>query len=350
MGKYLSGIIEGFFGRPWSWPERRMAVDFLADQAHNAFIYAPKSDTYLRRRWQEPWPQAEFTELEAFADYCRGQGIQWGVGLSPYEAYVGYGAATRASLQAKVAEINALKPTVLCVLFDDMRGDVPGLAEVQVAMVEDIAAASDADRLVMCPTYYSEDPMLERVFGARPEGYWPQLGSQLDQSIDFFWTGQRVCSTGYSAATLATISDMMGRAPVLWDNYPVNDGEKMCRRLHLRPFSERPGANPGWLRGHLVNPMNQAHLSRLVLASLPSNRQILPSFADAARRYCPAGLAKLLARDCELFSDKGLDGIEASRVDELVAQYGSFDDPCAREVVGWLRGEYAFDPACLTDA
>lgn len=32
-----------------------------------------------------------------------------------------------------------------------------------------------------------------------------------------------------------------------------------------------------------------------------------------------------------------------------MAEYSMLDDePMAREVVAWLRGEYVFDPACLT--
>ena len=32
----------------------------------------------------------------------------------------------------------------------------------------------------------------------------------------------------------------------------------------------------------------------------------------------------------------------------MVEQYDAFEDPAAREIASWLRGEYAFDPACLT--
>ena len=45
------GIIEGFFGRPWSWTERADAVRFLRPHGYSFYLYAPKADSWLRRRW-----------------------------------------------------------------------------------------------------------------------------------------------------------------------------------------------------------------------------------------------------------------------------------------------------------
>jgi hypothetical protein len=269
--------------------------------------------------------------------------------LSPLEAYIDYGARSIDRLRCKLAQIDQLKPDVLCVLFDDMRGDMPQLAAMQARITQDIASMSAAPRLIMCPTYYSEDPVLERVFGARPEGYWQDLGDALDPAIDFFWTGERVCSPCYDRNSVAAISAAMARAPVLWDNYPVNDGEKMSRLLHLRPFSGRPPAAPGWLRGHLANPMNQAWLSRIPLCTMADCDNPAPDFATAVERQCPPQLAQLLQRDLALFSDAGLDAIQPPLQRQLLREYGVIDHPCAQELVAWLQGAYAFDPACLTD-
>ena len=202
----------------------------------------------------------------------------------------------------------------------------------------------------MCPTYYSFDPILEKVFGARPENYWDDLGGSLDAGIDFFWTGDKVCSRTYSASSLAPIAEQMRRPPVLWDNYPVNDGARMSRRLHLLPFENRPGPPDDWVRGHLVNPMNQAWLSRLPLLTLADTEGGSEQrFVRASAQCCPGPLAKLLLRDLELFSGVGLDGIPEGDKQALLSDYNAYAHPVAVEVCQWLRGEYAFDPACLTD-
>jgi hypothetical protein len=50
------GIIEGFYGKPWSWEERAQTITFLAGRGYRFYLYAPKADPFLRRRWQEQHP------------------------------------------------------------------------------------------------------------------------------------------------------------------------------------------------------------------------------------------------------------------------------------------------------
>ncbi len=349
MDDFLTGVIEGFYGRCWTWQERQSSVDFLRENGLNTYIYAPKSDAMLRRDWDKPWIDQDFEKLMALGEHCRASKVRWGLGLSPLEAYIDYGPRTLERLKPKLAAIDRLRPDILCILFDDMRGDVPDLARLQARMVADIATFSSAPRMILCPTYYSADPVLERVFGAMPRGYWQQLGSELDAKLDFFWTGERVCSKSYDCDSLAAITEAMQRAPVLWDNYPVNDGAKMSRRLNLRPFRGRPRSIQAWCRGHLANPMNQAYLSRVALCTMPACRSPAADFEQALERLAPPALGGLLTRDLALFSDRGLDAIDAAHKSRLELEYGAFEHPLAREVLGWLRGEYRFDPACLTE-
>ena len=61
-----------------------------------------------------------------------------------------------------------------------MRGDVPDLAERQAAIVHFAAERGIAGRILCCPSYYSDDPILDVAFGARPPFYLEQLGRLLD--------------------------------------------------------------------------------------------------------------------------------------------------------------------------
>jgi hypothetical protein len=46
----------------------------------------------------------------------------------------------------------------------------------------------------------------------------------------------------------------------------------------------------------------------------------------------------------------GLGGLDAQTRAALGARYEAEpDNPYAQELAAWLRGEYTFDPACLTD-
>ena len=43
-----SGVVEGFYGRPWTEAERRMMLHFLGEHGMNLYVYAPKDDPYHR--------------------------------------------------------------------------------------------------------------------------------------------------------------------------------------------------------------------------------------------------------------------------------------------------------------
>src|SRR5687768_989321 len=147
------GIIEGFFGRPYSWDERADMVRALAPAGYGFYLYAPKADAILRRRWREPYPDAELEALGAFAQVCRDAGVRFGVGLSPYELFLGFDTPAKDALAAKLAQLDSLGLADLGVFFDDMKGDLPELAERQVEIVDWIAERTSSSRIIACPSY-----------------------------------------------------------------------------------------------------------------------------------------------------------------------------------------------------
>lgn len=350
---YLCGVIEGFYGRTWSWPLRRVMIEFLQQQQFNAYVCAPKADRYLRREWRQPHSVAEFAELLALRAHCRAHRIQFGIGFSPWGLQIAYNADDRAALEKKFEQLNALDSDVLCILFDDMPGAIDDLAQRQAAIVNDLMTISSARRFVVCPTYYSFDPVLEQVFGAMPARYLETLGELLPAEVDIFWTGPLVLSPGYTAADIAAISARIGRPPLLWDNYPVNDGKRISRFLHLLPMRNRPQQLRQSCRGHLANPMNQPLLSQLPLASLAQSYRDAHYDAEQFWRerleqFVDADLAALLRRDVERFQQQGLDTLSEHERVALIEDYQRIAHPAAREVIDWLQEGYCFDPECLT--
>ncbi|MFQ5541227.1 MAG: beta-N-acetylglucosaminidase domain-containing protein, partial [Candidatus Binatia bacterium] len=45
------GIVEGFFGPPWSMSHRSSLFEFGAKRGMNTYLYAPKDDPYHREHW-----------------------------------------------------------------------------------------------------------------------------------------------------------------------------------------------------------------------------------------------------------------------------------------------------------
>jgi hypothetical protein len=349
------GIIEGYYGAPWSWEERGAQVDFLAPHGYGFFTYAPKADPFLRRRWQEEHPSDEAAAMARFSAHCRSAGVRFGVGLSPFEIYRDFGAEARAALARKLAALDAIGVDDLGILFDDMRGDLPGLARSQADILHFVADNSRATRIIACPTYYTDDPILDRVFGERPAAYLEDLGRMLDPAIGVYWTGEEVCSREFSPGHLARVVGQLGRKPTLWDNYPVNDGPRMSPFLHLRAFTGRPASIGGQIAGHAVNPALQPTLTRIPALTLAASYRLGEAydygraFDEAAAMVLGPELARHVRGHLILLQDTGLDrmGDAAGR---LRARYAPIDHPAAREIVAFLDGAYACTPEMMEGA
>lgn len=350
------GVIEGFFGSSWSWQERAAYSAFLGAHGYSFYVYAPKDEPFLRKRWNEPFPAERLDHLKDLCAAFKAAGLHFGVGLSPYEAYRAYGPEARTALREKVAVLNSLPVDILCVLFDDMRGDLPRLAETQIRILGDIRDVSTAPRIIFCPTYYSYDPIIERCFGAMPQNYLEDLGKGLDDSIDLFWTGEKVMSSSYPAEHLREVAERIRRKPFLWDNYPVNDSKRASPFIFLRAFENRGAHLAELLSGHAVNPMKQPWLSQIPLASLALNyaqgvsydRDLISMMCIS--QVCGDEIGRLIGEDLPLFNDVGAAALSEEQRRHLRARYEPrVENPFCREIVTWLNGGYEFDPACLTD-
>ncbi len=342
------GVVEGYFGKPWAHEDRKRVATRLHGLGYSWFHYAPKADAFLRRRWREPHPPAAFADLADLSAHCRGLGLRFGVGLSPYELYRDFSHHAKADFLAKVRALDAIGLDDLAILFDDTRGDVPDLAAREAEIVHAALDATRARRVVMCPTYYSDDRMLDVVFGQRPAGYLADLGRRLDPRVGVYWTGEEICAREFSPGHLTRVTEALRRKPTLWDNYPVNDGPRMSRFLHLRAFTGRPGGIGSHVAAHAINPALQPHLTLIPAATLAASYREGPAysymraFREAARVQAGDRLASMLEDDLYALQDRGIDQLGDERA-RLRQRYAAVDHPAAAEVVRWLDGGYAVD-------
>jgi hyaluronoglucosaminidase len=341
------GIIEGYFGRCWSWDDRAAVIRILAPAGYRFFHYAPKLDRKLRRDWAIPYNATELDALRSFASDCRGNAVRFGVGLTPYGAHLDFSAETRAQLKAKLLQLATIGLDDLAILFDDMRGDLPDLAQRQAEIVDVAFQAVPDARGFMCPSYYSDDPVLDRVFGARPENYLHDLGRMIDPAIAIYWTGEEVCAPEISPGHIADVAQLLGRKPALWDNYPVNDGPRMSQYLHLRGFTGRPAGLAPQISHHAINPASQPILGCIPALTLPDSYRLgddyryAAAFLHAAKHVVGPELAAMLQADLLTLHESGLDRMSEERKTKLIAKYAALDHPAAREVVDWLASGYA---------
>ena len=349
--EFLTGILEGFYGRAWPLATRLAYADYLQQAGLNTCLYCPKADAFLRKQWRRDWPPLQWRQLLDLSSAYRQRGLYWGVGLSPFALYQQYGPPQREQLRRKIGRLAELDAPLLAILFDDMPGDLDALASRQAEIVADVMGWLPGVRVLVCPTYYSFDPVLERFFGRMPAGYWPQLGRDLPRAADIFWTGNRVCSEAITRADIEPICAQLGRPVVLWDNYPANDGAVRSNFLYLDKLPRREALPATLVAGHLCNPMNQGLLSLPALAGLSELYHGDKGSGAGAwlERSIGSATWTQLQSDRQAFQELGRAGMGEAHCQALAERYRALPGSAAREVAGWLLGEYSFDPACLTD-
>jgi hypothetical protein len=342
------GVVEGFFGPEWPWNSRHRFCEFLRARGGDFYLYAPKRDPFLRKQWKEKHPEPVWSELQALGAKCRGLGIRFGVGLSPFELHADWTERAKDRLREKVREIEELGIDYLGLFFDDMRG-APDLAPKQNEIVEFVRMVTKST-LLFCPTYYSHDPILDKVFGPREPTYLERVGD-LPEDVHIIWTGSKVIPAAIERKELEEVAQLLKRKPLIWENRYANDGPRQCKFLKLLPFDGRTSVAFDYSSGWAFNLMNQPALSELLFAAsvgvLRGEGDPAQVFSRVVQELGGASIWRLFQERAATFHTAGLDQItDAERKEILQGLDGSL---YSREIRDWLEGKYLVGPECLTD-
>lgn len=345
------GIVEGFFGPAWPEADRKSYAEFLELHGGGFYIYAPKQDPLLRKSWREDWGDAYIAKLQSLCDHFHSHHIQFGVGLSPFGLGKVLSPEDKQYLKKKLKILNDIGIDLIGLFFDDMPTD-EDLAQTQLQALNMIQRSFDK-KIVFCPTYYSYDPILEKVFGKKPEGYLEELATHISAEVAIAWTGPKVISPTIDKSHLVEVSTLLKRKPFIWENLFANDGPKNCKFLKLKPFEGRDQLGFQEMEAIAFNMMNQPHLSKIVfLASkfvLDGEYHADLAFENALIKLCSMDLKDFIMNHRDEFLTLGLDEISQDHKSIYIDSLRSFHEPIAQEILKWLEGEYIVGSECLTD-
>jgi hyaluronoglucosaminidase len=274
------GIVEGFFGPPWSMAHRRALFEFGAQRGMNTYLYAPKDDPYHRERWYEPYPEKEWKELVRLirsAHKCR---IDFVYGFHPGKGLCFSIEEPVRRLLAKAERFYDAGVCTFAILFDDIPAQLEhaqdrrdfgaSLAKAEGVWLKKILSRQpptwDDVEWWICPSYYTDDPLLARMFGPFERAFLETLAEHLPGRVACFWTGPSVVSRKIALAHVRKVAGLLSHRLILWDNYPVND-LSMSAEMHLSPLTGRDARLPEHLYGYLNNPLLQESLSFIPLAT-----------------------------------------------------------------------------------
>jgi len=325
------GVVEGFYGTPWSHQDRLEMVVRIGRWGMNRYVHAPKSDPLHRERWRDPYPPEALREFGELVERGAEHGVEVGFAISPGLSMEYASRDDRAALARKLGAFHALGARFFGLALDDVpshlahEGDrraFASLAEAHVAVAHELREQLPDSWLWLVPTDY---------MGVEPTDYLETLGARLDAAIEVGWTGRTLVSPTVRVAEAQQRARTLGRRLLLWDNVPVSDGP-MRPLLHLGPYRGREAGLAEHLSGALLNPMEHARASGVVLACAarfladPSGDE--PEAAwEAAIAEHGAGAAEAFRRFAEALRFSALAPAERDR--ELEAAFAALRDAAA---------------------
>lgn len=352
--KTTLGIIEGFYGRLYTKRQRESLCAFAAKKGYSYYIYAPKNDRSLRRAWKDDFSAKETDRLKSISSFCHSHNIKFGIGISPLGITEDLKTNTPFLYKKIDFAIKDLKADIIAILFDDIKLYSPDEGVNQKKIVCDIhkRLKDTGIRLIFCPTYYSFDPILDKVFGERPSDYFEQITFNLPDGIEIFWTGNKVLSKSITKEDIEKINALFKRKVTIWDNYPVNDGKYISKKIYTREFGPRLDLD-GTVLSHAVNPMLEANLTKIALSTLPlcyqnkSEAEIKKERLNQIKILLKSDNSKLI-NYLDLLNDEGIDALDEKQQNELKNICKEIKTSAAKELIDFIDGIYKFDPACLT--
>lgn len=258
----VRGVVEGFYGTPWSHKVRLSLIDFHGRHKMNTYIYGPKDDPYHSSpNWRKPYPQKESSNIRELVEACRRNRVDFVWALHP-GLDLKWTEEDYQNIVRKFENMYSLGVRSFAIFFDDIEGDATDAVKHAELMNrlnrEFVQVKGDVTPLTMCPTEYTKlwaDPS--------DNGELVVLGKSIDPSVRLFWTGDVICSD-LTKETMDWVNSRIKRPAFYWWNFPVTD-----YATHIVMQGPTYGVDntltDNDLCGLVTNPMEYGESSKLAL-------------------------------------------------------------------------------------
>lgn len=259
------GVVEGFYGTPWSHAVRVSLINFYGRFKLNTYLYGPKDDPYHScPNWRLPYPAREAQNIVDLVEACRRNRVDFVWAIHPGQD-IKWNDEDYQNLLKKFGWMYDLGVRHFALFFDDISGDGTNplkQTELLNNLTRDfVDAKGDVSALTVCPTDYSK-------LWANPteEGSLAIYGRTLQPDVKVFWTGDVVCSD-MTRETLEWVNSRIQRPAYYWWNYPVTD---YVRHIIMQGpvYGLDTTLSAAETCGLISNPMEHGEASKLALYSV----------------------------------------------------------------------------------
>ncbi|XP_038649092.1 protein O-GlcNAcase isoform X2 [Scyliorhinus canicula] len=303
MLPFICGIVEGFYGRPWSMEQRMVLFKWMQSWGLNVYMYGPKDDLKHRLLWRETYSAEESVQLKALVLGAQERGVEFVYAISPGQDITFSSSCDLALLKQKLRQVKGFGCMAFAILFDDIdhamcttdKGTFSSFAHAQTSVANEIYRyLGEPPVFLFCPTEYCSSlcyPSLSKSY------YLKVIGDDLHPGIGVIWTGTSVVSKEITLESVQEIQDVIKRRPLIWDNLHANDYAQ--KRVFLGPYKGRPSDLVTKLHGMLLNPNCELEANYIPIHTLATwYRSGLGGKGDeSCRPYCPNEALNLALAD-----------------------------------------------------
>lgn len=251
------GVIEGFYGNPWSYQDRIRQFDFYGANKMNIYIYGPKDDPYHHSRWYEFYPADKAAQMAELVKHATDNKVKFVWAMHPSNSISTD--ADRQKALAKFEQMYGLGVRDYAIFFDDINANSVDDQISYLNFLTDnfVRKHDDVGSLIVCPTQYN------RAWSGGD--YLSKMGKGLYPEIRIMWTGNSVCDM-IDRADCEWFIGQTGRNPFIWLNYPVNDYG--LHHLLMGPVIGNGADVADVVSAFCSNPMQYAEVSKVALYGL----------------------------------------------------------------------------------
>lgn len=273
----LRGVIEGFYGEPYSFEDRTHLFASLPTHGFDAYYYGPKDDPLHRDAFREPYPEAHLAHFADLVARGRSLGVRFVFTLSPGLSY-----DPETDFDALAAKLDALADVGVrdfCLFFDDLLPTSPGadpdvLVDIVIRTRRHLRARDAGASLCVTPPYYfgtaealaTDGVTIAPLALDAPSSAHYAAYARLPRDVALFWTGPGIFTHTLTTEHVTSFRAFVGREVLLWDNFPVND-TVLSDELFLGPYMGRTAALGAIVDGVVLNLAREPRASRIAIAT-----------------------------------------------------------------------------------
>uniref|UniRef100_A0A4W6CFS6 Protein O-GlcNAcase n=1 Tax=Lates calcarifer TaxID=8187 RepID=A0A4W6CFS6_LATCA len=199
--KFISGVVEGFYGRPWTMEQRKELFRRQQKWGLNTYLYAPKDDYKHRMFWRELYSVEEAEQLMTLIGAAKEHGIEFIYAISPGLDITFSNQKEVSALKRKLDQVSHFGCKSFALLFDDIDHNMcpadkevfSSFAHAQVSITNEIYQyLGEPETFLFCPTEYCGTFCYPSV---SQSPYLHTVGEKLLPGIDVLWTADGEDST-----------------------------------------------------------------------------------------------------------------------------------------------------------